>query len=40
VWIVYNSHLPYLRALRRAVGRTTTLDRNPGYVVNRSVRNG
>jgi 16S rRNA (guanine1207-N2)-methyltransferase len=37
LWMVYNSHLPYLRALRRVVGRTTVLVQNPRYTVTRSV---
>jgi 16S rRNA (guanine1207-N2)-methyltransferase len=38
LWTVYNSHLPYLRALRRLVGRTTLAGQNPRYTVTRSVQ--
>ncbi|WP_375429937.1 class I SAM-dependent methyltransferase [uncultured Friedmanniella sp.] len=38
LWAVYNSHLPYLRALRRLVGRTDVVGQNPAYTVTRSVR--
>ena len=38
LWTVYNAHLPYLRALRRAVGPTKVLVQDPRYVVSRSVR--
>ena len=38
LWTVFNSHLPYLPALRRTVGSTTVLGQNPKYVVARSVR--
>jgi 16S rRNA (guanine1207-N2)-methyltransferase len=38
LWTVYNAHLPYLRALRRAVGPTTVLVQDPRYMVSRSVR--
>jgi 16S rRNA (guanine1207-N2)-methyltransferase len=38
LWTVYNSHLPYLRALRRLVGRTTVAGQNPRYTVTRSVQ--
>ena len=38
LWAVYNSHLPYLRTLRRLVGRTDVVAQNPGYTVTRSVR--
>lgn len=38
LWLVYNSHLPYLRALRRLVGRTTVAAQNAHYTVTRSVQ--
>jgi 16S rRNA (guanine1207-N2)-methyltransferase len=38
LWTVYNSHLPYLRALRRLVGRTTLVGQNAQYTVTRSVQ--
>lgn len=38
LWTVYNSHLPYLRALRRQVGSTTVLGQNTGFTVTRSVQ--
>lgn len=38
LWTVYNSHLPYLRALRRVVGPTEVLGQNPGFTVTRSTR--
>ena len=38
LWMVFNSHLPYLPALRRAVGRTTVAGQNPRFTVTRSVR--
>ncbi len=38
LWTVFNSHLPYLPALRRAVGRTTVVGQNPRFTVTRSVR--
>jgi len=38
LWLVYNSHLPYLRALRRLVGRTTIAAQNAHYTVTRSVQ--
>ena len=38
LWTVFNSHLPYLPALRRAVGRTTVIGQNPRFTVTRSVR--
>ena len=38
LWLVYNSHLPYLRALRRLVGRTTVTAQNAQYTVTRSVQ--
>ncbi|HEX8487456.1 MAG TPA: methyltransferase [Propionibacteriaceae bacterium] len=36
LWTVYNSHLPYLTALRRLVGPTRVMGQNPRYVVTRS----
>jgi 16S rRNA (guanine1207-N2)-methyltransferase len=36
LWTVYNSHLPYLTALRRLVGPTRIMGQNPRYVVTRS----
>lgn len=38
LWAVYNSHLPYLRTLRRLVGTTEVMGQNPAYTVTRSVR--
>ncbi len=38
LWTVYNSHLPYLRTLRRLVGSTTVVGQNTGFTVTRSVR--
>jgi 16S rRNA (guanine1207-N2)-methyltransferase len=38
LWTVYNSHLPYLRTLRRLVGSTTVAGQNTGFTVTRSVR--
>jgi len=38
LWTVFNSHLPYLRALRRVVGRTTVAGQNAGFTVTRSVQ--
>ncbi len=38
LWTVYNSHLPYLRTLRRMVGSTTVAGQNTGFTVTRSVR--
>lgn len=38
LWAVYNSHLPYLRALRRLVGRTDVIGQNPAFTVTRSIR--
>jgi 16S rRNA (guanine1207-N2)-methyltransferase len=40
LWTVFNSHLPYLPALRRLVGRTSVVGQNPRYTVARSVRTG
>ena len=38
LWTVFNSHLPYLRTLRRLVGRTTVVGQNTGFTVTRSVQ--
>ncbi|GAA1435807.1 hypothetical protein GCM10009616_33910 [Microlunatus lacustris] len=38
LWTVYNSHLPYLRTLRRLVGSTAVTGQNTGFTVTRSVR--
>jgi 16S rRNA (guanine1207-N2)-methyltransferase len=38
LWTVFNSHLPYLRALRRVVGRTTVAGQNASFTVTRSVQ--
>lgn len=38
LWVVFNSHLPYLNALRRTVGRTTVLAQDRSFTVTRSVR--
>lgn len=38
LWVVFNSHLPYLPALRRLVGRTTVIGQNPRFTVTRSTR--
>ncbi|MGJ3509005.1 class I SAM-dependent methyltransferase [Enemella sp. A6] len=38
LWLVYNSHLPYLRALRRHVGETRIVQRNRHYTVTRTTR--
>jgi 16S rRNA (guanine1207-N2)-methyltransferase len=38
LWTVFNTHLPYLPALRRLVGPTRIIGQNPGYLVTRSVR--
>jgi 16S rRNA (guanine1207-N2)-methyltransferase len=40
LWTVYNSHLPYLPALRRVVGSTRVMGQDPRYVVTRSVAHG
>lgn len=40
LWTVYNSHLPYLRSLRRLVGQTQPVGQTPGYTVTRSVQTG
>jgi 16S rRNA (guanine1207-N2)-methyltransferase len=36
LWTVYNSHLPYLPALRRLVGSTTVVGQSSSYTVTRS----
>jgi len=38
LWTVFNSHLPYLRALRRVVGRTSIAGQNASFTVTRSVQ--
>jgi len=38
LWTVFNTHLPYLPALRRLVGPTKVLGQNPQYLVTRSRR--
>jgi len=38
LWVVFNSHLPYLPNLRRVVGRTTVVGQNPRFTVTRSTR--
>lgn len=38
LWIVFNSHLPYLPALRRHVGVTTIEARDRTYIVTRSLK--
>ncbi|WP_375424701.1 class I SAM-dependent methyltransferase [uncultured Friedmanniella sp.] len=38
LWAVYNSHLPYLRALRRLVGTTDVMGQNTAFTVTRSIR--
>lgn len=38
LWVVFNSHLPYLTELRRIVGRTLVLAQDPGFTVARAVR--
>ncbi|HEY5820917.1 MAG TPA: methyltransferase [Propionibacteriaceae bacterium] len=40
LWVVFNSHLPYLTVLRRVVGRTTVQAQNPRFTVARAVRRG
>ena len=40
LWVVWNSHLPYLPILRRRVGSTTVLAQNPRFTLTRSVRPG
>ncbi len=38
LWTVYNSHLPYLRTLRRLVGQTAVVGQNAGFTATRSVQ--
>ncbi|GAA2240244.1 hypothetical protein GCM10010401_11080 [Rarobacter faecitabidus] len=38
LWTVFNRHLGYVPALRRAVGPTTVVAATPKFVVTRSVR--
>ena len=38
LWLVYNSHLPYLPELRRHVGVTTIEARDRNYIVTRSLK--
>ncbi len=38
LWLVFNSHLPYLPRVRQVVGRTRLVARNPHYLVTRSER--
>lgn len=38
LWCVYNAHLPYLPWLNAAVGQTSIVARDRGYLVTRSVR--
>lgn len=38
LWLVFNAHLPYLPALRRHVGGTEIVARDPKFIVTRSVR--
>lgn len=38
LWLVYNAHLPYLSALRNAVGPTEIVTRDRDYLVTRSTR--
>lgn len=40
LWLVWNSHLPYLQHLRNTIGRTSIVARNPKFTVTRSVRRG
>jgi len=40
LWTVHNSHLPYLRSLRRLVGRTTVVTQSSAYTVTRSIETG
>ncbi|OYO00613.1 rRNA (guanine-N2)-methyltransferase [Enemella evansiae] len=35
-WAVWNAHLPYLPALRRGIGPTTIVTRDPQFIVTRS----
>lgn len=38
LWVVYNSHLPYLNALRRIVGSSSVVAQNPKFTVVRSIK--
>ncbi|MCW2812518.1 MAG: SAM-dependent methyltransferase [Friedmanniella sp.] len=38
LWVVFNSHLPYLPVLRRVVGSTIVATQDPHYLVTRSTR--
>lgn len=38
LWLVFNSHLPYLPALRERIGRTEVLGQNPKFTVARAVK--
>ncbi len=38
LWLVFNSHLPYLPALRERIGRTDVLGQNPKFTVARAVK--
>jgi 16S rRNA (guanine1207-N2)-methyltransferase len=38
MWTVFNSHLPYLGQLNRAVGPSQVIDRNSKFTVTRSIR--
>jgi len=40
LWVVFNSHLPYLQTLRRLVGRTIVVGQNPWFTVTCSTRPG
>jgi 16S rRNA (guanine1207-N2)-methyltransferase len=40
LWVVWNSHLPYLPILRARVGSTRVVAQNPRFTVTRSVRPG
>jgi 16S rRNA (guanine1207-N2)-methyltransferase len=40
LWTVFNSHLPYLPALERLIGRTTVQGRNTKFTVARSISRG
>ena len=40
LWLVFNAHLPYLPRLRRQVGQTQIVARNPKYIVTRTVAGG
>lgn len=38
LWLVFNSHLPYLPALRERIGRTEVVGQNPKFTVARAVK--